>query len=414
MRENYDVLMALASAGRGSEAACMCIRASLCVAQGPPSPSQSWSPRSNTLKSRVSKPRGRLRNRRPQAASTQGPLSPSLRFFHWGSKSSSSSVVGNRGVRKREMAAQEPAPVPASLHTRGEAESGESSPVPPCPVHTARRRWPRRGPECQAARVPAAMEKGEEGEAVRITAQLLKAKTGEFDLESILLLKLRGLGITDLGCLGDCTNLEWLDLSGNAISYLGPLASLRALTVLNLSGNCLCSLEPLSACESLQTLNLAGNLVSSLQQLQCLAGLRQLENLRLRDPTGRLSNPVCASPAYRSALGEMFPGLKVIDGERVSGRGSEFYQLCKDLDNSLKRCAGGGGGAEPPGTAQPWVQEGYWAVRPPRRSSIIEEAYKQFHDVLQECRELGKKADDAIAQAERALSLRPDPSSFVF
>ncbi|XP_019384387.1 PREDICTED: leucine-rich repeat-containing protein 61 [Crocodylus porosus] len=254
----------------------------------------------------------------------------------------------------------------------------------------------------------------EEGEAVRVTAQLLKAQTGEFDLESILLLRLRGLGITDLGCLGACANLEWLDLSGNAISHLGPLASLRALAVLNLSGNCLCSLEPLGACESLQTLNLAGNRVSSLQQLRCLGGLRQLESLRLRDPAGRLSNPVCASPAYRRALGEMFPGLKVIDGERVSGRGSEFYRLCEDLDDSLTRCAGGGGGAEPPGTAPPWVPEGYWAARPPRRGSIVEEAYKQFHEVLRECRELGKKADDAVAQAERALSLRPDPSSFVF
>ncbi|NXO51152.1 LRC61 protein, partial [Aramus guarauna] len=253
---------------------------------------------------------------------------------------------------------------------------------------------------------------------LRITPQLLKASTGEFALESILLLKLRGRGIAHLGCLGDCANLEWLDLSGNAIAQLGPLAALKALTVLNLSRNRVASLEPLGSCHNLQTLNLAGNRLSSLQQLRCLTGLRRLESLRLRDPLARLANPLCAAPAYRAALADMFPGLKAIDGERVSGRGSELYQLCRDLDSSLGRGGGGGAGAgagtEPPRAAQPWVDAGFWEPRPPRRSSIMEEAYKQFGEVLRECRELSRRADDTIAQAERALSSRPDPNSFVF
>ncbi|OPJ87074.1 leucine-rich repeat-containing protein 61 isoform A [Patagioenas fasciata monilis] len=78
-------------------------------------------------------------------------------------------------------------------------------------------------------------EEEEEGGGLRITPQLLKASTGEFALESILLLRLRGRGIAHLGCLGDCTSLEWLDLSGNAITQLGPLAALKSLAVLNLS-----------------------------------------------------------------------------------------------------------------------------------------------------------------------------------
>ncbi|XP_074841407.1 leucine-rich repeat-containing protein 61 isoform X2 [Carettochelys insculpta] len=257
-------------------------------------------------------------------------------------------------------------------------------------------------------------EKGQEGDSGRITAQLLKAKTGEFALESILLLRLPGLGISDLGCLGECTSLEWLDLSGNAISQLGPLAALKSLTVLNLSANRICSLEPLGACESLQSLNVAGNLVGSLQQLQCLAGLRRLESLRLHDPRARLSNPVCATAAYRGALRDLLPGLKAVDGERLSGCGSELYQLCRDLDSSLEQGSGGAGSSEPPGTALPWLEEGYWEPRPPRRSSILEEAYRQFSDVLRECRELSERADDTISQAEKALSIRGDPSSYVF
>ncbi|XP_066482991.1 leucine-rich repeat-containing protein 61 [Tiliqua scincoides] len=260
------------------------------------------------------------------------------------------------------------------------------------------------------------MEKGNEPENVRITSQLLKARTGEFDLESILLLKLRGLGIMDLGCLGECASLEWLDLSGNSISHLGPLSSLKALAVLNLSSNRITSLEPLSGCESLQSLNVAGNLLGSLQQVQSLAGLRHLESLRFTNPMGRLSNPFCAAVGYRVAVAEMLPGVKVIDGERVSGRGSELYQLCKDLDNSLQRFSStsGVGSTELSGLSKPWVEEGYWDFRPARRSSIVDEAYKQFSEALQECQELGKRADDAISQAQRALNIRPDSSSYVF
>ncbi|XP_075276169.1 leucine-rich repeat-containing protein 61 [Opisthocomus hoazin] len=256
-------------------------------------------------------------------------------------------------------------------------------------------------------------EEEEEEEGVRITAQLLKASTGEFALESILLLRLRSCGIAHLGCLGDCANLEWLDLSGNAIAQLGPLAALRALAVLNLARNRVASLEPLGACRRLQTLNLAGNRVRQLRQLRCLAGLRRLESLRLRDPLARLDNPLCAAPAYRDAVAAMLPGLKAIDGERLSGRGSELYQLCRDLDGSLGR-DGADAGTEPPRAAQPWVEAGFWEPPPPRRSSIIEEAYKQFGEVLRECRELSRRADDTIAQAERALGGRPDPGSFVF
>ncbi|XP_055662385.1 leucine-rich repeat-containing protein 61 [Falco peregrinus] len=252
---------------------------------------------------------------------------------------------------------------------------------------------------------------GEE-EGVRITPQLLKASTGEFALESILLLKLRCRGIAHLGCLGDCANLEWLDLSGNAITQLGPLAALKSLTVLNLSCNRITSLEPLGSCHNLQSLNVAGNLVSSLQQLRCLTGLRRLESLRLHDPLAHLTNPLCAAPAYCTTLADMFPGLKAIDGERVSGRGSELYQLCRDLDSSLGH--GAGAGAEPVRAAQPWVEAGFWEPRPPRHSSIMEEAYRQFGEALQECRELSHRADNAITQAERVLSGRPDPSSFIF
>uniref|UniRef100_A0A8C5KD14 Leucine-rich repeat-containing protein 61 n=1 Tax=Jaculus jaculus TaxID=51337 RepID=A0A8C5KD14_JACJA len=254
-------------------------------------------------------------------------------------------------------------------------------------------------------------EKPGEAEGLRITPQLLKSRTGEFALESILLLKLRGLGLMDLGCLGECLNLEWLDLSGNALTHLGPLASLRQLTVLNVSNNRLTGLEPLAACENLQSLNVAGNLISTPGQLQCLAGLQSLEHLRLQDPLARLSNPLCASPSYWAVVPELLPGLKVIDGQRVRGSGSELYQLCRDLDS----CPRPSSSAGPMATeAQPWVQPGYWELWPSPSSPILEEVCRQFRDAVQECLDLDRRASDSLAQARRALSPAETTSSFVF
>ncbi|XP_047618916.1 leucine-rich repeat-containing protein 61 isoform X3 [Phacochoerus africanus] len=254
-------------------------------------------------------------------------------------------------------------------------------------------------------------EKPGEADGVRVTPQLLKSRSGEFALESILLLKLQGLGLVDLGCLGECLGLEWLDLSGNALTQLGPLASLRQLAVLNVANNRLTALEPLAACENLQRLNAAGNLLAGPGQLQCLAGLRGLECLRLRDPLARLSNPICGSPSYWASVRELLPGLKVIDGERVSGRGSDFYQLCRDLDSSLRPSSSPGPQAL---EAQPWVEPGYWESWPPRSSSILEEACRQFQDTLQECQDLDRQASDSLARAEQALSPAGTTASFVF
>lgn len=211
--------------------------------------------------------------------------------------------------------------------------------------------------------------------------------------------------------MGECLGLEWLDLSGNMLTQLGPLASLRQLTVLNVSNNRLTGLEPLATCENLQSLNAAGNLLATPGQLQCLAGLQNLEYLRLRDSLARLSNPLCASSSYWAAVKELLPGLKVIDGERVSGRGSELYQLCRDLDSSLHPSSSPGPRAI---EAQPWVEPGYWESWPPRSSSILEEACRQFQDTLQECQDLDRQASDSLARAEQALSPKGSGSSFVF
>ncbi|XP_029008753.1 leucine-rich repeat-containing protein 61 [Betta splendens] len=254
-------------------------------------------------------------------------------------------------------------------------------------------------------------EKDQDGDYEKVTPVLLKSRTGEFDLESILFLKLRGLGIHDLGCIGECINLERLDLAGNNITNLGPLASLRLLSVLNLSANRISNLEPLRSCESLQNLNLAGNIITSVESLNCLQSIRKLENIRFKDNTYNYTNPVCRNVSYRTIVLEMFPNIKVLDGERVVGRGSDLYQLCKDIDDTIKAGLYKNGQIIEHSDCKPWVEDTYWEIKR-SNNAIIEEAYKQFNDVLHECRLLNNRAIHVISQTERSMSLKKQPKQY--
>uniref|UniRef100_UPI00398F07DD leucine-rich repeat-containing protein 61 n=1 Tax=Pristiophorus japonicus TaxID=55135 RepID=UPI00398F07DD len=236
---------------------------------------------------------------------------------------------------------------------------------------------------------------------VKITVELLKSRSGEFDLESILFLKLKNVGICHLGCVGDCVNLERLDLSGNNIANLTPLASLKLLIVLNLSANRIANLDPLHSCENLQSLNLAGNLISSVDALRSLTELKNLETIRLKDTVCNFSNPVCLNTSYRSAVLEIFPKIKVLDGERVSGRGSDLYKLCKDIDASLKEMYSSGSFGELPGPKK-WVEDSYWELKPVWKIQT-DKSIEQFYGILKECKELNSKAADVIAKTERTL-----------
>ncbi|TNN00471.1 leucine-rich repeat-containing protein 61 [Takifugu rubripes] len=254
-------------------------------------------------------------------------------------------------------------------------------------------------------------DKDQDADCDKITSSLLKSRTGEFDLESILFLKLRGLGIHDLGCIGECMNLERLDLAGNNVTNLAALSSLRHLSVLNLSANKISSLEPLRSCESLQNLNVAGNIISSIENVHCLQSLKKLENLRFKDNTYNYTNPVCRNASYRAIILEMFPYIKVLDGERVVGRGSDLYQLCKDIDDTIKASVYKNGQLVEHSDCKPWVEDSYWEIKR-SNNAIIEEAYKQFNDVLHECRLLNNRATHIISQTERSMSLKKQPKQF--
>ena len=87
---------------------------------------------------------------------------------------------------------------------------------------------------------------------------------------------------------------------------------------------------------NLQTLNASGNLLSSIDSLQCLSNLDSFSSLTLNDKVTDLNNPVCHSASYQSSVMTILPRLKVLDGERVTGKGSELFKLCAKLDAMLE------------------------------------------------------------------------------
>ncbi|XP_035251958.1 leucine-rich repeat-containing protein 61-like isoform X2 [Anguilla anguilla] len=205
-------------------------------------------------------------------------------------------------------------------------------------------------------------EKDQDSDFTKITPALLKSTAGEFELESILILKLR-------------------------------------------------SLESICNCDSLQSLNVAGNLISSIENLQCLQSLRKIESIRLKDNTYNYTNPICKNSSYRNVLLEMLPSLKVVDGERVVGRGSDLYQLCKDIDDTIKAGTLKNGQMQELPECKPWVEDGFWEIKR-SNNAIIEEACKQFNDILSECRLLNHKAANVITQTERTLSSNSQPKQY--
>uniref|UniRef100_A0AAQ4PUT1 Leucine rich repeat containing 61 n=1 Tax=Gasterosteus aculeatus aculeatus TaxID=481459 RepID=A0AAQ4PUT1_GASAC len=196
------------------------------------------------------------------------------------------------------------------------------------------------------------------------------SRTGEFNLESTLFLKLRG--IHDLGCPGECMSLEKLDLSANNI------------TNLDLAGNIISRYRnvTMSRIINMSVITFISHglfLLNSIESLHCLQPLRKLKNIRLKDNTYNYSNPVCRNSAYRNTGHRCCsPNIKLLDGERVVGRGSDLYQLCKDIDRRYFTGLYKNGQLVEHSDCKPWVEDNYWEIKR-SNNAIIEEAYKRFN-----------------------------------
>ncbi|XP_064608429.1 leucine-rich repeat-containing protein 61-like [Liolophura sinensis] len=233
----------------------------------------------------------------------------------------------------------------------------------------------------------------------RVTRMMLKARSGEFDVESIHSLSLRDMGLSELGCIGECSSLERLDLSGNELCQLYALASLVNLSSLNLTSNRISSLEGLQALDSLQILNVSGNNIRSVDGLRYVSGLEKLRELRLKDSLKGLTNPICSQPLYKSEVKAMFPDLLSLDGERLHGKGSELFQMCDEIDQAIKANAQSkDSGAVP--VATDWTPEGFWEPRSTQfDQSSLHDAEQQLEILLKSCKHLSEQAALSIQHA---------------
>ncbi|XP_052699428.1 leucine-rich repeat-containing protein 61-like, partial [Crassostrea angulata] len=234
----------------------------------------------------------------------------------------------------------------------------------------------------------------------KITKALLKTRSGEFDIESIHTLNLRDCGLSDLGCISECTQLERLNLSRNDLTKLNKLAGLGNLSSLNLSGNRITNPEGLQALESLQSVNLAGNLIGSVNSLRCLTALDKLEDLRLHDPVRDLSNPLCHSNTYRKDVLDMLPNLKVLDGERILGLGSDVFSMCREIEESLERRQDVN--SQQSSNPSPWVSNDYFEPTTKFEESRLGDAKEQLEALLSSCKMAVKKSEDVFVKLKKS------------
>jgi len=173
---------------------------------------------------------------------------------------------------------------------------------------------------------------------VIINEEYLKDKTQEFDVETIFTLSLNGLGLFDVGCLGNCINLQSLNLSNNKLSSVLALKSLTQLEYLDLSSNRLSALTGLECLESLISIDVAGNFLNSIDCFLPLTKIQSLRSLRTKDRQRNLTNPVYSDVNNNNndvdeIIVEMLTNLSIFNDEPLRGEGEEFHQAYHEVNN---------------------------------------------------------------------------------
>ncbi|XP_071964274.1 leucine-rich repeat-containing protein 61-like [Antedon mediterranea] len=234
-----------------------------------------------------------------------------------------------------------------------------------------------------------------ENDAVEtITVEVLKRVSGEFDVTSIHYLNFKQKGIKDLGYIRHCENIERLDVSHNCITSLLPINKLKQLTDLNISANQITDLEPVGCLDSLQSLNAAGNLINSFDSVSKLAGLEFLKTLRLQDIVNKLDNPICKDQSYTITICYLLPSLRTLDGNRLSGPGSDLFKLCQEIDACFEAPREGPIRESP--LPVPWVDDVMLSKKPSEDTNILQ-IEQNIRDILADCHNLNKRAEKSIA-----------------
>jgi hypothetical protein len=151
---------------------------------------------------------------------------------------------------------------------------------------------------------------------VVLSVDVLKAFTGEFDLATVVHLKMRGREIPRLECLEKLEGLRWLDLGKNSIQRIENLSCLTKLEVLDLSHNKISSIPEMKVL-TLKRLHLQGNPIRAPTDLAGLRSIPQLQYLWLQNVDGSDACPVCANAKeYTATVRVLLPELYSLDSQR--------------------------------------------------------------------------------------------------
>lgn len=86
----------------------------------------------------------------------------------------------------------------------------------------------------------------------------------------------------------------------------------------------------------------------------------------------------------------MLPNLKTLDGERVTGRGSDVFRLLHDLEKDFTGNNVPNGDCFVP-TSQRWVSSEFWSVSDSSKKDS-DQAEEHLKELLQECNDLNSAA----------------------
>ena len=149
-----------------------------------------------------------------------------------------------------------------------------------------------------------------------ITPTFLKTVSNKFDVEIINILDLNSLKLSNLGCIGQCINLRYLDISNNNISSLLGIESLAFLKRLQAANNAIISIDSVKRCPELEHLDIQGNKIKNLENIYDLACLIHLAYLNLQEYNFTNQNPVCKMTNYRKSILDKLKSLISLDGHR--------------------------------------------------------------------------------------------------
>ena len=160
-----------------------------------------------------------------------------------------------------------------------------------------------------------------------------------------------------------------------------------------MSSNKIANIDCLGYLEALEDLNLAGNLLFSSDRLRCLCSRSTLRKLRLQNAIHNLTNPSRRENGYQFTVLGMISQLVVLDSERVKGRGSDLYKMCKDLNKQIESGKSFRPVVErnPP---KPWFHSN--RLKFDLKESRSSKSEMEFEKVLRECKKLNETVANKI------------------